>query len=253
MKKAQFIEIDTHTHTVLSGHAFSTLWENIMAARKIGLKGLVIAEHGPAMPGGAPFNLAHSESHLPKMIEGVWVYSGAEANIIDLAGNLDIPEKFQQMLEFMIASLHIESFNPSSIEDNTQAMVNALKNVYVDVIGHPENPAYEIDSEELVAAAKRENKCLEMNSHSYRVRQKGIPVARKILELCKANNVRIAIGSDAHFSSMVASVQPVVEILKEVKFPNELIINKTRASFENYLEERRRRILLENIADTIQC
>ena len=33
------LEVDTHTHTVLSGHAHSTLMENAAAAAKMGLKG----------------------------------------------------------------------------------------------------------------------------------------------------------------------------------------------------------------------
>ena len=43
-------EIDTHTHTVVSGHAWSTLTENVNSARQKGLKGICLTEHGPDMP-----------------------------------------------------------------------------------------------------------------------------------------------------------------------------------------------------------
>ena len=49
MYNYQHIEVDTHTHTVLSGHAWSTLNENCIAASSRGLKGLCLTEHGPAM------------------------------------------------------------------------------------------------------------------------------------------------------------------------------------------------------------
>ena len=37
--------IDTHTHTTLSGHAYSTVFENLTFAAKHGLEGIVVADH----------------------------------------------------------------------------------------------------------------------------------------------------------------------------------------------------------------
>ena len=47
------IAIDTHTHSVASGHAYSTVEELAKGARKHGLKGFVLTDNGPGMPGGA--------------------------------------------------------------------------------------------------------------------------------------------------------------------------------------------------------
>ena len=46
------IYMDMHTHTIESGHGYSTLKENIEAAQEQGLKYLGLSEHAPAMPGG---------------------------------------------------------------------------------------------------------------------------------------------------------------------------------------------------------
>ena len=43
--------LDVHTHTVASGHAFSTLQEMAVAASEKGLKLLGITEHAPGIPG----------------------------------------------------------------------------------------------------------------------------------------------------------------------------------------------------------
>ena len=43
--------LDVHTHTVASGHAFSTLQEMAAAASEKGLKLLGITEHAPGIPG----------------------------------------------------------------------------------------------------------------------------------------------------------------------------------------------------------
>ena len=42
---------DLHTHTIVSGHAYTTLLENIDYCSKNGIKILGTSEHGPAMPG----------------------------------------------------------------------------------------------------------------------------------------------------------------------------------------------------------
>ena len=44
--------IDMHTHTVASGHAYSTIHENVQFAKKHGIKILGMSDHGPDMLGG---------------------------------------------------------------------------------------------------------------------------------------------------------------------------------------------------------
>lgn len=46
------IYIDTHTHSVASGQAYSTVDELAHGAHKRGLAGFVLTDHGPALPGG---------------------------------------------------------------------------------------------------------------------------------------------------------------------------------------------------------
>ena len=45
------IEIDTHAHTLVSGHAYNTMREMVQMAAEKGLKGLALTEHAPKMPG----------------------------------------------------------------------------------------------------------------------------------------------------------------------------------------------------------
>ena len=47
------IEIDTHSHTLASGHAYNTMMEMIHAAQEKGLEVYGITEHAPRMPGTA--------------------------------------------------------------------------------------------------------------------------------------------------------------------------------------------------------
>lgn len=43
--------LDTHTHTVSSGHAYSTLREMIQAAAAKGLEAIALTDHAMALPG----------------------------------------------------------------------------------------------------------------------------------------------------------------------------------------------------------
>ena len=56
---------ETHSHTVACDHAYSTIYENVCQAARVGLKFLCVTEHGPAMP-GAPGEM--SFGNMPKVV-----------------------------------------------------------------------------------------------------------------------------------------------------------------------------------------
>ena len=194
------IEVDTHTHTVLSGHAFSTLSENVAAAKARGLKGIVMTEHGPSMPGGAPHFLIGTYGVIPLCIDGIRIYRGCEANILDVSGKLDISDKYLSKADFVLAALHRECVEPGNIEENTRSMQNALNNPFVHAIAHPGNPSFEVDIEKVVRFAGRMDKCLEINAHSFEFRKGSGPVCAEFVRLCRQYKTRICVSSDAHIS-----------------------------------------------------
>ena len=88
---------DTHTHTVMSGHAHSTLLENITEAKRKGMKFLAVTDHTGIMP-GAPHESYFTcmWSAIPDEYDGVYLLRGCEANILDETGTLDVSESEQQ-------------------------------------------------------------------------------------------------------------------------------------------------------------
>ena len=107
-------KIDLHTHTLNSGHAFSTLSENIEQASKVGLKVLGISDHGPAMPGGTHRFYFQNFGIIPRQIKDLRLLCGVEANIVDAHGNLDLPDGELSLMDFVIASLHGAVIQPQS-------------------------------------------------------------------------------------------------------------------------------------------
>ncbi|MCL2388734.1 MAG: PHP domain-containing protein, partial [Defluviitaleaceae bacterium] len=120
--------LDIHCHTVNSGHAYSTIAENAAHAAKVGLTHIGIADHGPDMPGGAHRYHFYNLGALPDYIHGVRILKGIEANILDAKGTLDFPDQYLAMMDFVIASMHREVIVPSTREENTAALVNAMEN-----------------------------------------------------------------------------------------------------------------------------
>jgi len=236
------IEIDTHTHTVLSGHAHSTILENAHFASQAGLKGFVITEHGPRMPYGPfEYNIITYDS-IPGMIEGVRIYRGIEADILDFTGETDVSEMYLKRLDFVLASLHDVVIKPGTMEENTNAVLGALQNPYIDCIGHPGNPYYPLNYTEILREAKRCGKILEINNQSFVYRKGSRANCLHILELCKKNDVRIAVSSDAHICFSVGEFAVALSAVKNAGVPEELIMNRTMGSFEEYLKERKERL-----------
>ena len=145
---------DTHTHTLLCQHAYSTLLENIQAAAAAGHRFLATTEHGPAMP-GAPHDwyFENLRKAVPRELLGVVVIKGCEANIMDQAGTLDVPEAGLKKLDLVIASMHRVTFpQDTTPEERTAAWRGVAKNPRVDIIGHLGDPRFKSDYEAAVRA-----------------------------------------------------------------------------------------------------
>ena len=118
--------LDVHTHTVASGHAFSTLQEMAAAASEKGLKLLGITEHAPGIPGTCSPIYFRNLHVVPRRIYGVELLLGAELNIIDYKGTIDLGEEYFPMLDIRIAGIHSLCYKPGTVEQNTEAMIGAI-------------------------------------------------------------------------------------------------------------------------------
>lgn len=230
------ITVDTHTHTNVSDHAFSTLEENIAAAAEAGLEGIAMTNHGPLLGDGAVWFHFSSARHLPKYIKGVRLITGAEVDIMDTDGTLDIEDKLLKNLELVIASFHTPCFAPNQDKAAvTKAWLNTLENEHVDVLGHMGDGRYECDYEAVVRKAKEKGKIIEINNHSFKVRAGSDKNCREIALLCKKYSVPVVLSTDAHFSGEIGVVPNSTKLLEEIDFPEELILNTSLKKLCDYL------------------
>ena len=232
--------LDIHTHTLISGHAYNTIMEMAHAASEKGLELLGITDHAPEMPGGPHRFYFDNLKVMPREIDGMPLLFGTEINICDFEGRLDLPESTLQKLDVVIASLHIPCIKPGSREENTQAIVVALKNPYVNIIGHPDDGRYPVDYLAIVQAAKEYHTLLEVNNHSLDnsgSRENAEENDIKMLELCKEYQVPVIMGSDAHCIWDVCNHTNVIALFEKIDFPEELVVNCSVKEFMNFINQ----------------
>lgn len=231
--------LDTHSHTIVSGHAYNTMNEMAMAAAKKKLELLAITEHAPAMPGSCGEIYFRNLRVVSRNKFGVELLMGAELNILDKWGRVDLPNHVLEKLDIGIASLHPPCIKPGTLEENTAAYVNVMKNPYIDIIGHPDDDRFPIDYNILVENAKEQKVLLEVNNSSIgHTDRKGAEEGIiKMLELCKLKNVPVVIGSDAHTDTSVGNYKEAFEIMNQVNFPEELVVNRSVEELKKYLHK----------------
>ncbi len=242
MRNKYNIHVDTHVHTVSSGHAYATLSENVQRANEIGLKGICITDHAPHMTGAPSIFHFNNQVCLPKTDRGVRIFTGIEANILDADGTTDVSAYTYGRLDVRMASLHYTFNNVETKEDATNAYINAMKNNDINVIGHPCDSRYPIDIEAVVLAAKKYNVALEINNSSlnpdsYRYDKNGSIF--ELLELCKKHLVYITVGSDSHYLNTLGDFSNSLKALEKVEFPTNLIINANLENFEEFVLKHR--------------
>jgi DNA polymerase (family 10) len=134
---------------------------------------------------------------LNKKLRGkITLLKGSECDILK-DGTLDLPDKVLAKLDIVGVSVH-SYFNLPRAEQ-TERIKRAMANPHVDILFHPtgriidRRPAYDVDMDELVAAAKHTGTIMEIDAFPDRLDLKD-----EHIRLCVEAGVRMSIDSDAH-------------------------------------------------------
>lgn len=232
------IELDVHTHTIASGHAYSTLQEMVASASNKGIKLLGITEHGPAVKGTCEPIYFRNLRVIPRMIDNVQLLLGAEINILDNNGQLDMDDPMMNCLDLRIAGIHEPYFKKGNIDENTDGLIKIIRNPRIHIISHPGDGTANLNFKPIVIAAKESHTLLEINNSSLSPMRKKEQARQNnidILSLCKLYDVPVILGSDAHISYDIANYEYIYPLLAETDFPENLIINQSIDEFKKYL------------------
>lgn len=124
------------------------------------------------------------------------ILKGTECDILK-DGSLDFSDEVLAKLEFVIASIH-SNFN-LSMKEQTQRVLRAIANPYVDILGHSTGrillgrAGYELDMDAMIDAAAQHETCIEINAHPSR-----LDLDWRYLRRARDKGIKIPIDPDAH-------------------------------------------------------
>lgn len=243
---------DLHTHTIASGHAYSTVTENARAARAYGLELIAITDHGPAVPQGSHLWYFWNSKVIPSVLDGVRILNGCEANVApDTENGIDLPDMLLELLDFVAVGFHPETgFDQRDRARNTEALLRVIENPFVDQITHPGNEdEFPLELDTIVSAAARHGVILEINDHSFApsgARGRSAYREREFAEAALAAGVPIAVGSDAHYALHVGRFERAAGVLEELGVSESRIVNRDARSVLDHLLARRPRPRLDS-------
>ncbi len=235
--------IDSHTHTLISGHAYNTIAEMTQAAAAMGLSAIAITDHAPRIPGGPNELYFLNLKILPRQMSGIETLFGVELNILDYEGTVDLPPKILEQMDVCIASFHTPCIKPGSREENTQALIKICENPLINILGHPDDSRYPIDADAVVQAAKENHVLIELNNHSLEpggARKNARENDLVLLERCVHYGAHIILDSDAHWMGHIGNTSASLPLIEEVGFPEELIVNRDVELYHSFINRFRR-------------
>jgi len=192
---------DLHMHSKWSDGT-ARIEEIAKVVQKRGYQYVAICDHTKSLK----IARGLEESRLLKQIEeidqinekseGFQILKGTEVDIL-LDGKLDLPDKVLEKLDYVVAAVH-SGFKQEK-RKMTKRIVRALENPFVHCLAHPSGrllgarAPYEVDIDQVMEAAKKNGKALEINATLERLDLDDIH-CRKAKEV----GIKLAIGTDAH-------------------------------------------------------
>lgn len=169
----------------------------------------------------------------------IHILKGTECDILR-DGSLDFSDETLATLDFVVASIH-SLFNLPP-QEQTQRMLRAISNPYVDIIGHPTGRillgrgGYELDIEAIIDAAAKHNVSIEINAHPSR-----LDLDWRFLRRARDKGMKIPIDPDAHTIDGLDVVRYGVNVARKGWLrPSDVLNTLSTEEIVAYFRNRRR-------------
>ncbi|HPP66885.1 MAG TPA: DNA polymerase/3'-5' exonuclease PolX, partial [bacterium] len=216
---------DFHVHSNFSDGS-NTIEEIANAATSFGYKFIGITDHSQTsrFAGGMDAEKLAERNNIidevSKKFPKLRILKGAEVDILG-DGSLDYPDEILSQLDFVIGSIH-QGFH----KNVTERMIKAMKNPYLDIIGHPtgrlisKREGYDVDIDRVIEYAGKTGVALEINAYFDRLDLNDINVLK-----AREKNVIFAIGSDSHNINMLGNMKLGVAVARRGWLVKKNLIN----------------------------
>ena len=218
---------DLHDHTDWSD-GVCTIEELAKAAARRHREYLSISDHSPsrAVANGLSIERLRDQIGRVKAVAdayGVRLLTSSEVDI-RADGSLDFPDDVLADLDIVVASIHSSFRAPK--EQQTERLLRAIENPFVNIIGHPtgtlieEREGYDFDREAVFKAAARTGTALEINANPARL-DLSADLARKAREA----GCTVSIDTDAHHAEDMDNMLYGVATARKAGVSKEQVLN----------------------------
>jgi putative hydrolase len=160
--------------------------------------------------------------------------------VLDESGSIDFPKNFMPFVDLVLLGIHPNITAGKSREFYTDMLVSAIKqNPCVDIISHPNDPVYPVDYDKLAKTAQSHGIALELNNSKLLYKRTTLKETEMLIAACHINNCLLAVNTDTHAIHELGNDDAVRPILARMKFPEELIVNRTADSAADFIRKRR--------------
>jgi DNA polymerase (family X) len=166
------------------------------------------------------------------------ILKGTECDILK-DGLLDYSDEVLASLDFVVASIHSQ-FNLSP-QEQTERMLRAIANPYVDIIGHPTGrillgrEGYTLDLEAVIDAAAAHGVCIEINAHPSR-----LDLDWRLLHRARDKGIKIPVNPDAHVLAGLDDMRYGIGVARKGWLRREDVLNTmTSEEIQAYFKSRR--------------
>lgn len=195
------IKGDLHTHSTASdGH--DSIEAMAKAAQALGYGYVAVSDHSRKViiaHGLDTKRLAQQIDEIDRLnekLQGIRVLKSSEVDILE-DGKLDLPDSILKRLDLTVCAIHSKFDLPRDTQ--TERIIRAMDNPCFNILAHPtgrlmgSRPAYDIDMERVMRAAKERGCVLEVNAQPQRLDLTDIHC-----RLAKDIGLKVAISTDAH-------------------------------------------------------
>ena len=234
------LEVDLHVHSLFSACGLHTILELCEQGRKTGLTAMAITDHGPAVSAGHHLTSVFFERfQLP--FKGMKLYKGLELNLLDETGKVDMAAQYMPFVDILLFGVH-PNIAPHKPEEYYTGMVLAAmeNNPVLDILSHPNDPAYPLDYRRVAETAAQKGIALELNNSKILYKRSTCDDALALIFACKEAGCRMAVNSDTHALLELGRDEAVRPLLEQAEFPGELIVNRNLETADAFIEERKK-------------
>lgn len=165
-----------------------------------------------------------------------FIKTGVEVDIM-ADGSLDLKDDLLEQLDWVCASVH-----SGFTHDNTERIIAACENKFVNCIGHPSGrlmgrrEAYPVNWQKVFEVAKQTNTAFEINCQADRM-----DLNDELARIARENGVKLTISTDSHQQSQFAFMQLGVFIARRAWCTKNDILNAASWNEIKKFAERKRK------------